>query len=161
MKTFQRTLWMLAGFVFAASFFGCSNQTWSKPSGQARLVGALSNLGGQYVWNEQTKRYGYSDKLKLDEIVALENRQDVLPILVACIDDESPTQTRLNGRPVMLGILCYQALTQIAYYEPTEPGGDVSKAWPGHVSPNATVNELRTAKKAWQQVLESKSFIFL
>lgn len=161
MKTFQRALWMLAGLVLVASFFGCSDQIRSKPSGQARLLETLTNLGGQYVWDEQTKRYRYSDKVRLDEIVTSENRQQVLPVLVACIDDESPTQTRLNGKPVMLGILCYQALTQIAYYEPTEPGGDISKSWPGHISPIATVNDLRAAKRAWQQVLENKAFIFL
>lgn len=161
MKIFQRALWLLASLVLAAGFFGCSDQIWSKPSGQAMLLGALTNLGGQYVWDEKAKLYRYSDKLKLDEIVTLENRQQVLPVLVACIDDESPTQTRLNGKPVMLGILCYQALTQIVYYEPTEPGGDISKSWPGHISPIATVNELRAAKRAWQQVLENKAFIFL
>ncbi|MBI5750626.1 MAG: hypothetical protein HZA59_00590 [Hydrogenophilales bacterium] len=133
----------------------------SKQNEKTSISEALGNAGGQYVWDEETKRYRYSDKVRLDEIVTSENRQQALPILVACIDDESPTQTRLNGRPVMLGILCYQALTQIAYYEPTEPGGDISKSWPGHISPIATVNELRAAKKAWQQVLENKLFIFL
>ncbi len=121
----------------------------------------LASIGGQYIWDEKSKRYNFTEKLKLEKIVSAENRQQALPILVACMDDESPTQTKLIEKPVMLGVLCYQALTHLVYYEPTEPGGDIAKSWPGHILPNATLTELRAAKRAWQQVLDSKTYIFL
>lgn len=163
MKEFKRVCWLLAASaVLTASILGCSDQPL-KPNTEVKLPAVLKTLGGQYIWDEQTKRYHYSGKFILDKIIASENRQQVLPVLVACIDDEFPTETQLNGKSVMLGILCYQALTQIVYHEPTSGrlDGDIATNWPGYITPMATIDELRSAKKAWQQVFNNKTFIFL
>lgn len=163
MKEFKRVCWLLAASaVLTASILGCSDQ-FLKSNAKVELPAALKTLGGQYIWDEQTKRYHYSGKFILDKIIASENRQKILPVLVACIDDEFPTETQLNGKSVILGILCYQALTQTVYHEPTSGrlDGDIATNWPGYTSPIATIDELRSAKKAWQQVLNSKTFIFL
>ena len=161
-ETLKSTCRFMVGVVLAAGFLGCSGQHLSSPREKAKLPEALTNLGGQYVWDDQKKRYHYSDKLRLDTIVTSENRQQVLPVLVACIDDKSLTKTQLNGKFVMLGILCYQALTQIVYYEhASDRSGDIATNWPGHITPVATLDQLRSAKKAWQQVLDNNTFIFL
>src|SRR3546814_15058636 len=68
-----------------------------------------------------------------------------LPILVACIDDPRPARATLDGAPVTLGVVCYQALRLVAYVEAT--------GWPGHIGPLASPAARRAAKRAWQAVL--------
>src|SRR3546814_19245300 len=68
-----------------------------------------------------------------------------LPILVACIDDPRPARATLDGAPVTLGVVCYQALRLVAYVE--APG------WPGHLAPLASPAHRSPAKPAWQAVL--------
>ncbi len=65
--------------------------------------------------------------------------------LVDCLDRREPTATALGGRPVLLGALCFEALTHIAY---AEPEGAESGNWPGVVFPTATDAQLRAAKAA-------------
>ena len=160
-RVFRLMYFMIMGLTLAVVFSGCTDKNNPKSNGVTNLPSSLAKLEGQYVLQEQTRAYQYADKIKLESIISAEDRQQVLLVLVACLDDTSLTKTTLNGKPLMLGVLCYQALTQTVYYEPTDSHGDIAGHWPGHLTPNATISELQAAKKAWRHVLENKSYIFL
>jgi hypothetical protein len=81
--------------------------------------------------------------------------------LIECLDNPTLSQSTLNGKPVVTGIVCYEALTQLASHEPTDAHGDVAKSWLGEVSPKASLAELKAAKEAWQQVQKEKTYSFL
>lgn len=161
MNAFKQIGRVLVGIALATSLFGCTTQSLSKPSLSEKLPVALANIGGQYIWDAQTKKYQFSDKFKLDQIVNAENKLHALHVLVSCMDDESQTKTQLDNKFVKLGVLCYQGVTQIVYYEPVDKHGDIAGIWPGYISPAASIVEMREAKKAWQRVLEKKTYIFL
>ena len=80
--------------------------------------------------------------------------------LVDHLGDMRATGVIYNNKPVPLGIMCYQALQSFCTYEATDEDGAVT-GWDGHVSPGATGEELKTAKKAWMKVLHEKSYMLL
>lgn len=168
MKAFnEKVCLVLAGLTLLVSLSGCSSPVLTVPS-EKKIPEMLANLGGQYVWDPESKRYRYTDTSngvdKFEEIVtSSKNSERVLYILVSCMDNETPTQTRLNGKPVMLGILCNRALLGfVAYRFPVDSSGDIREGhWPGYIEPDATLEELRAAKKAWQQALEKKDYLFM
>src|SRR5262249_53719515 len=99
----------------------------------------------------------FSDKAALERLVGTADDQTVRD-LVDCLDDANPSATTLKGTHVPVGVICYEALTQIAYYEPTDPNGDVARQWSGHVQPTATLTELPAAKRAWTEVVKKKAY---
>ena len=80
--------------------------------------------------------------------------------LVDHLDDMRATGIIYNNKPVPLGIMCYQALQSFCTYEATDEDGAVT-GWDGHVSPGATEEDLKTAKKAWMKVLQEKTYMLL
>lgn len=168
MKAFNEKVYLvLAGLTLLVSLSGCSTQVLTVAS-EKKIPEMLTKLGGQYVLDPGSKRYHYTATHngtdKFEEIVtSSKNSERVLTILVSCMDNETPTQTRLNGKPVMLGILCNRALLGfVAYRFPVDSSGDILEGhWPGYIEPDATLEELRAAKKAWQQALEEKNYLFM
>ena len=152
----KQVFWVIAVLTLGTGLLGCMNKT---PTEAEVLRNALLSLGGQYTKDAQGK-YQYSDKIKLDAVITKGDQDKNLNSLVSCMDDATSSQTLLEGKAVMLGVLCNQAVTQLVYYEQTDKHGDVAQ-WPGYIAPTATIEELRAAKKAWQAVLENKSFIKL
>jgi len=73
-----------------------------------------------------------------------------LAILVECLDRAEPAAATVNGRRVLVGVMCYTVLQRTAY--PTEHE-DGSGEWAGVVFPTASAGELEAAKAAWQEVL--------
>ena len=155
----------LLRFVIVVSLFlslvACNGVTDPPSAVEPGVRKSLSNIEGQYLWNSELERYVFSDKLKLEEIISSGNQEQTLLELVDCLDDLSPTKARLDEKSVVLGVVCYEALTQLAYYEATTPEGDIAGEWEGNISPNATSEELRAAKRAWHNVLREKKYIFL
>lgn len=151
---------MIIALTVAVVISGCMGKREPKPVGASHLPSLLAKLDGEYVLQGQTKIFQHTNKIKMDAIISAEDRQQVLPVLVDCMEDITPTETLLERRPVMLGILCFQALTQIIYYESTDSHGDITSHWPGHISPVATIGELQNAKKSWLQVLKNKAYVF-
>ena len=147
--------------VVLASLLACTNYSAAPPAGDADLRDTLSAVEGEFTWNDEVRQYVFSDKLRLDEIISSGNPELVLAALVDCLDDLSPSASRLDGKKVAVGIICYEALTLLTYYEATAPGGDIARDWPGHISPTATGGELRAAKEAWSQVLKEDRYVFL
>lgn len=154
-----------ASAVFSALLLclaaGCdSSQQSASPKG-TDLEQALSAVEGRYTLRREQGKYSYSEKARLEEILSAQPREAVVAKLVECLDNPSPSRSTLEGKPVALGIICYEALTQMVYYEPTAPNGDVAADWAGFLSPQASPEQMRAAKQAWIKVLESKAFIYL
>lgn len=84
-------------------------------------------------------------------------RDSAVVRLVGCLDQREPTATALDGRPVRLGVLCFEALTHVAY---AEPEGSESGDWPGVIFPTATEDQLRAAKATWESVVRNRGYRF-
>jgi hypothetical protein len=78
--------------------------------------------------------------------------------LVDCIDADSPAQVTVRGRRVVLGVLCYAALSRVAYVERPP---DERRPWPGTLGSDATMDQLRRAKRAWQAVVKRRLYHLL
>lgn len=154
--------WRLAYLlILSAVLAGCFQTPDIKADDTSRLSASLMSLGGRYIWDEKGKRFYFSEKNRLEQIIESSGRERSLVILLDCMDDDTPTQTLLGDKHVALGMLCYQALTQTIYYEPNDASGDIDVKWPGYVTADATIEQLREAKKAWKTVVVAKRHIFL
>ncbi len=129
------------------------------PNANYSVLVKLANIEGEFVWNEKLKRHVYSEMELVENALALEDRNELISILVNCIDNPTSSNSILNGRNVSLGIMCYQGLSQTAYYEVEDRTGDIKSSWPGHILPTANPDELLEAKRAWLEVVASKSYI--
>jgi hypothetical protein len=85
---------------------------------------------------------------------------EVISTLVGSLDDMSPTNVMYRGNAVPLGVMCYEALHTICYYEASDKDGNIT-AWEGTVLPGATEADLKTAKRAWEKILKKKAYNML
>ena len=125
----------------------------SPPDSLSALIGDLGDIKGGY-------RHGSSGQWVFDGarglFAAIAGYGDsAVARLTDCLDNPQPSSTTLEGKPVPIGVVCYEALLYTAY---AEPEGSDTGEWPGIVLPTATVEELRAAKAAWQQVVREKSY---
>lgn len=139
---------------------GCGRDRQPLASEAPDFKRALAAVTGTYTWRDDLNRYEYSEKLRLEEILAAQRQEEAVTILVGCLDDTSPSRSVIDGQPVALGIICYQALTQLVYYEPTAADGDVAANWPGNMSLRASPQEMRAAKGAWKKAADAKLLVF-
>lgn len=123
------------------------------------MLKELSEIKGKYVWDNELKRYIYSEKQRIEEILSTKETELVLKTLIGCLDNFELSNSVIQEKRVVLGIICHEAISQTAYYEHTTQDGDVAKNWSGHVLPTATPDELRKAKRAWETVVASKTYI--
>jgi hypothetical protein len=77
--------------------------------------------------------------------------------LVDCLDDAEPARATFRGDAVPVGAMCYEALRMTAYHEATDERGDVVTGWPGYIR-SPTLDQLRAAKAAWQDVLRRRAY---
>lgn len=146
--------------VIAINIFGCAKTDYPSAEEINNLKLDLSQIKGEFVWREDLGKYHYSEKLRIEEILSAERSEKLVVILVDSLDDKSKTKSKIDNEIVSLGIICYEALTQLVYYEPTTLNGDIAQNWPGYISPKSTPDEIRAAKQAWKKVIEAKSYIF-
>ena len=139
---------------------GCLRGLNPHPEETNDLKSILSKIRGTYSWRDDLGRYDYSEKLQIEKVLSTRNSEKSLDALTDCLDDRSETRSRIDNENVPLGIICYEALTQLVYYEPTTANGDIAKKWPGYISPKASMQELRKAKQEWKKVIKTKSYIF-
>lgn len=146
-------------FIFLSA---CFQKTSLSDSGLTdSMLTELRQMKGEYLWNDELKRYIYSEKNQIEEILSTIEPEPAVNVLVNCLDDLTLSNSTLQGKRLAMGVICYEALSQTAYYEPTTQEGDIAKEWSGHILPTTTPDELREAKRAWKQVLDSKSYILL
>ncbi len=150
---------IVVSLIVATGTFGCGHNR--EASARTNVIQAIAAVRGTYTWRSDINRYLYSDKSRLEEILLAGNRDEVVSLLVECLDDISPSQSTLDGNPVAVGIICHEALTQLIYYEPTAPNGDIAADWPGYILPQASPEQMREAQQAWKKAVEDKSFKYL
>jgi hypothetical protein len=122
------------------------------------LITSLKELRGEYERMANVEGYVFNKKSELETIVSSKGIDQTIQVLAACLDNVTPSNVTLGGKQLPLGILCYEGLTLLIYYEPTTSSGDVALKWPGHISPTADPNQMRAAKKAWTKVVKERSF---
>ncbi|VAX05477.1 hypothetical protein MNBD_GAMMA26-1575 [hydrothermal vent metagenome] len=153
-KTMVNILCLMTAVISLAA---CTSNTVVE--GKIPFLEKLSKAKGEFVWNAKLTRHIYSKMEVIEKIAAPENPDELVAVLVNCIDDATPSNSILNGKNVSLGVICYQALSQTAYYESTDSTGDIKTLWSGHILPTASSAELQRAKHAWVDVVNSKSYI--
>lgn len=130
-------------------------------SDAAALQRAIAEVPGAYRIAADGSRARYSSLARLNEIVSRQPPETALRELVDCLDDSTPSRSTYAGKTVPVGVICYEAITVLAYHEPVDADGDIAPHWPGDVPPTATVEELEAAERAWRQVLKDKTYNFL
>jgi hypothetical protein len=117
----------------------------------------VQNLGlpryiyrGDSFW-ELLKRYSDDD----------EAVRDLAPSLVDCMDDISSSESTLGGVRLPRGLICYWFMIHLIYYEHGNEKGDIDFNWPGFILPDATPEQLRSAKRAWEKVVRERSYSIL
>ncbi len=146
--------------LFIATIILFSACTLSSSTEHSDLLTALAEINGSYHWNSQLKRYVFSEKLAIEKILSPKDSEFVIRALVDCLDNLTSSNSTIRNETVVLGFICYEALSQTAYHESTTETGDIAESWPGHILPAATPSELIKAKHAWKNVIESKTYIF-
>jgi hypothetical protein len=124
------------------------------------LKRAIEQLHGVYTWRGDLDRWDYSAKAELEVILSKSPSEHAVGVLIGCLDDTSMSASVLDGKPVALGIVCYQGLSQLVYYEPSDNSGDIETSWPGFISPKASKAEMKKAKIAWKKAQDAKLLIF-
>ncbi|MGI9333624.1 MAG: hypothetical protein ACR2RL_10765 [Gammaproteobacteria bacterium] len=121
----------------------------------------VAEFPGQYVWSEKHGRHVLENAIALQEIAAAYDKQVIVDALIGCLDSSASSKITLDDRPVHVGVVCYAALTQHIYYEPTDRNGDVDLEWSGFLEPTARVSELVAAKRAWLSVKKNMRYSWL
>jgi hypothetical protein len=142
----------LSVLAWALVLSACGGQESSVPGLDSNVVAQLALVEGRYQWNAELGRYVFSAKDRLEEVTGSQDAEAALRSLVSCLDDSSSTRSTLDGDPVA---------SQLVYYEPMSPDGDIAEQWPGHLTPMATRDEMRAAREAWEAVVTSGEYIFL
>jgi len=120
------------------------------PAEAGPLEGALLTFEGRFEWHIDRAEFLFSDRPGLGAL--LEPVDDKkLAALIACIDDPRPARATLDDEPVTLGVMCYQALRQLAYVEEDN--------WPGHIDPLTMPADRTAAKQAWQAALAAHRIV--
>jgi hypothetical protein len=113
------------------------------------------------VFNKNTNDYDYNKKEELEKILqSVSDKQELVQQLYSNMDNESLSNSYFNGKQLPLGNICYQALSQLIYYEPTDEHGDMIQSWKGNIESYSTLEKLKAAKILWKVVIEKKSYIF-
>lgn len=139
---------------------GCSQQLQKRVDDADSLKQSLARLNGVYTWQADIQRYDFSAKSELEKILSGTPPKQVVEILIECLDDTSSSASVLNEKRVFLGIVCYEGLSQLVYYEPTDATGDIDTQWPGFISPTASPQEMRNAKTEWKKAQTTNRLIF-
>jgi hypothetical protein len=120
------------------------------------LIQQLGRLRGEFGFSDMTQTWEFiGDDKTLNAFGDFAD--SAVGRLVECLDAGSSTHVRVGDRQALLGVMCYTALRRVAYVE-NPPGG---KPWAGVVSPDATIEQLRRAKLAWQEVVKKKLYRLL
>jgi len=127
---------------------------WSQDVASSSLLSQLRAYSDSFEWDPSTTSYVLRRPEAIEAIVAAHyaRRHTTLDDLVDCISDESPSHVLLKDSPVVLGVVCYEGLTKLIYFEPG------SSRWLGYVDANANHEQLLAAQKAWRRVLRKREY---
>lgn len=141
-----------------AQFQAAASRIQAVPSDSlAALIGTLKHVPGRFEQGVNGVMVFKGDRNIFRAIREFEDNAVVR--LVACLDDTMQAAATSNGRNVLTGVMCDQALKATAYYEAVDERGDADPTWPGYISPDATATQLRAAKKAWEVVVRKRAYV--
>lgn len=150
------------------ALLGCPSQVREAASDEdsatavkSPMIEALAEIPGRFERAPDSGAWTYSHAVEIEATLSDREPHSSLEELVACLDDRRPSASVLRGDRVAVGIVCYQALRQTAYFEPTDADGDIGPDWPGDIPPDALLEDLLVAQQAWRAVLERRSYILL
>jgi hypothetical protein len=89
---------------------------------------------------------------KVDSVVAK---------LVACLGRADLSHVLVATKAVPVGMVCYRALSHLAYHEETDSAGAITPYWAGVVSPDASPDQLKAAQTAWERVVTERAYHIL
>lgn len=162
MSSLNHVLRLISVGIFIILLSACFQNTGLVDLGITNsMLTELREMKGEYLWNDELKRYIYSEKNFIEKILSTREPEVAVNILVNGLDDLTLTNSTLRGKRLVMGVICHEALSQTVYYEPTTQEGDLAKKWSGHILPTAAPDELKEAKRAWKKVVDSKSYILL
>src|SRR5262249_30537601 len=95
------------------------------------LMMALKNFQGEYERMPNGEGYVFNRKQELEAIVSSGAFDQTIQALVACLDKVTPSKVTLEGKRLPVGVVCYEGLALLIYYEPTTSTGDIALKWPG------------------------------
>ncbi len=133
----------------------------SATAAESPLIEALAEIPGRFEQAPGADAWIYSHAVEIEAMLSDREPHSSLEELVACLDDRRPSASVLRGDRVSVGIVCYQALRQTAYFEPADADGDIVPDWPGDIPPDALLEDLLAAQQAWIAVLDKRSYILL
>ena len=137
---------------------GCTLTFSEKDKSLRDLLSRLRSVQGEY--ERSSNRGVWEFKGNRDLFVAIAAYEDfAMPRLVECLGRTEASAVTVNGRPVPLGVVCYQALMTTAYYEHGDANGDITFDWPGYIGPEASPEQLKAAQAAWHDVVKKKLYV--
>ena len=122
------------------------------------LLDSLQHLPGEFT-NPLPGRWDFSGDRGV--FAAFERFGDSAVVqLVGCLNRTQQASATFEETPVLLGFVCYVALRRVAYYEWSQFEDTAGNGrWPGVLDADATANELRTAQRAWREVIMKKRYV--
>ena len=163
-KTFQVSILILTLCLFSSSL-GAQYKSTTESSKSERkqhlltnIIETISNMKGEihpfmFTFVDHIPYFDELGKL-IDE--DSDFGHSVIEILVDNLDNLNPSKVTNKGKVVPLGVACYEVLRTIVCYE-----GDIDEKFPHVILPNATADQLRSAKREWQKIVKKKWYIFL
>jgi hypothetical protein len=138
-----------------AAAHGTDLQQQNAPDSLGVLIERLRHIPGEFSADPRS-----DPELPLDVVRAFVHfGHTAVARLVDCMDFEDPVAATIAGEgEVLLGFMCYFALVRFVHYEPTDDLGFIDGEWPGYLSPDATIRELRVAKRTWETVIRTGSY---
>lgn len=122
------------------------------------LIARLPGLTGNFE-RSGLGHWEFSGDKQLFSAIA-EYGDSAVARLAECLGDTTRAIATADGRPVLVGYMCYAALDRTAYHEwdPADFQATKSKRWQGVLDPAAAPNDLRAAQKAWKDVIARKRY---
>jgi hypothetical protein len=124
--------------------------------GGSGLLDRVRHLRGSYVTRGDQE--AFRGDQTLFRWLAEHGDDSAVKTLVGCFDRSEPAAATRGGKPVAMGVMCYEALTHTASYEATDRTGDLHPDWPGYLLPSASPRDLTRAKNAWADVVARKAY---
>jgi hypothetical protein len=138
-----------------------ADQTDSAQDSLSILLQALWTTKGSFVGRDFSGHRAAFRNLSTYADQSSANADTVVSRLVECMDRTELSEATSLGVPVSRGMMCYQALRWIAYYEAVDEHGELTGEWVGHVELNATPAEMKAAQDAWREVVRKHSYSLL
>lgn len=127
---------------------------------QGSLKSELQEFRSKYVWNADSQRYILPNLADLEKIASnrYKNKQSVLRELADCMSDTSSSNVVLMEKSVSLGVVCYEALATLVYFEAPGDAIGAHAQWSGHIQPNASPKQLLEAKRQWLAIIRRHQY---